>query len=133
MDAAELRRSRTLLEACWRTFDAAVAAASERGTLRKGPRGGGRELDAIVRHVLDADGAYLARVGQRSAKAQAGDLPDQLSRTRREILDAMLSSARGEVPARGPRGGVRWTARYFVRRVTWHVLDHAWEIEDRTG
>jgi len=24
-----------------------------------------------------------------------------------------------------------WPARYYVRRAAWHVLDHAWEIEDR--
>ena len=24
-----------------------------------------------------------------------------------------------------------WPARYAVRRIGWHVLDHAWEIEDR--
>jgi hypothetical protein len=41
------------------------------------------------------------------------------------------ASARGEIPAKGPRGGLRWTARYFVRRLSWHILDHAWEIEDR--
>jgi hypothetical protein len=37
----------------------------------------------------------------------------------------------GEPVRTGPRGGVRWTARYYVRRSAWHVLDHAWEIEDR--
>jgi hypothetical protein len=47
------------------------------------------------------------------------------------ILDALASAARGEVPTQGPRGGTRWTPRYFVRRMAWHVLDHAWEIEDR--
>ena len=34
-------------------------------------------------------------------------------------------------PPPGPRGGKRWLPRYFVRRVGWHVLDHALEIEDR--
>jgi hypothetical protein len=38
---------------------------------------------------------------------------------------------RGELAERGPRGGIRWPARYYVRRAAWHVLDHAWEIEDR--
>jgi hypothetical protein len=52
-----------------------------------------------------------------------------------QVLEAaiagMRASAAGEIPAVGPRGGKRWTARYFVRRAAWHVLDHAWEIEDR--
>jgi len=25
-----------------------------------------------------------------------------------------------------------WPARYAIRRTAWHVLDHAWEIEDRS-
>ena len=25
-----------------------------------------------------------------------------------------------------------WPVRYMVRRVAWHVLDHAWEKEDRS-
>jgi len=34
----------------------------------------------------------------------------------------------------GPIGGARgWPARYAVRRIVWHVLDHAWEIQDKTG
>ena len=40
-------------------------------------------------------------------------------------------AASGEMPERGPRGGVLWKPRYFVRRAAWHALDHAWEIEDR--
>jgi hypothetical protein len=51
--------------------------------------------------------------------------------TRQAILQGLASSARGEIPAHGPRGGQRWSARYFVRRVAWHTIDHAWEIEDR--
>ncbi|HEV2372237.1 MAG TPA: hypothetical protein VGS19_08715 [Streptosporangiaceae bacterium] len=26
-----------------------------------------------------------------------------------------------------------WPARYTLRRLTWHVLDHAWEIEDKSS
>ncbi len=56
---------------------------------------------------------------------------EALGRTRRAILEALGAAARGEVPPRGPRGGARCAPRSFVRRVAWHVLDHAWEIEDR--
>jgi hypothetical protein len=47
------------------------------------------------------------------------------------VLEALAAAAHGQLPTRGPRGGVIWAPRYFVRRVAWHVLDHVWEIEDR--
>ena len=47
------------------------------------------------------------------------------------VCTAAGLAAAGKIPPVGPRGGVRWTARTFVRRLTWHILDHAWEIEDR--
>ena len=46
-------------------------------------------------------------------------------------FDSAVVAAKGKELRKGPRGGVRWTVRRFVRRVAWHVLDHAWEIEDR--
>lgn len=130
MDAAEVARSEKILEACWKTFDHAVAEV--RGELRKGPRGGGRELEAIVKHVFGADGAYLGGLGWAFKLIESSDLQAELDRTRREILLGLEAGARGEIEPRGPRGGQRWKPRYFVRRVAWHVLDHAWEIEDRS-
>ncbi len=47
------------------------------------------------------------------------------------MLAGLGAGARGEIPERGSRGGTLWTPRYFVRRVAWHTLDHAWELEDR--
>jgi hypothetical protein len=61
VEEADLKRFQTLLEACWRTFDAAVEAGRGR-ELRKGPRGGGRELDGIVEHVRPM-ASYLSRAG----------------------------------------------------------------------
>jgi hypothetical protein len=130
MDEAELQRFQELLKACWQAFDAAVQAAGEK-ELRKGPRGGGRETEGIVRHVVESDGGYLSALGWKLKKDKAADLSQQLAQTRQAVLDALVSAAHGEIPAQGPRGGLRWTPRYFVRRVAWHVLDHAWEIEDR--
>lgn len=127
---AELKRYQSMLKACWRAFDAAVRSAKGK-ELRKGPRGGGRELDGVVRHVLGADGGYLSRLAWKVSQDDAADLSEELKRTRRGILEALTAASHGEVAERGPRGGIRWTPRYFVRRVAWHVLDHAWEIEDR--
>ena len=130
VDEAELDRFRAVLEACWQAFDAAAAAADGKD-LRRGPRGGGRDQAKIVEHVLGADAAYLSSVGWKLKTAGDDDSGDQLKRTRQAILDALDALVGGELPTRGPRGGVYWPPRYFVRRVAWHVLDHAWEIEDR--
>jgi hypothetical protein len=96
--------------------------------LRTGPRGGGRDLEDILRHVQEAEMGYLSRLGW---KVDLNDATDRLEQTRQSILHGVKASANGEIPAKGPRGGVRWTARYFVRRDAWHILDHVWEIEDR--
>jgi len=130
LDEDELERQATLLRACWAALDAAAEAAAS-AVLRKGPRGGGRELDAIVSHVLEADNAYLARLGGRYRNAADGDLAAERDDLREAILQVLRSRARGEPPARTPRSGKLWAPRYFVRRSAWHSLDHAWEIEDR--
>ena len=129
-DAAERERSEEILAAIWRGFDQAVEAA-EGKELRKGPRGGGRERDAIIRHVLGADAAYLRSLGQKFKAREEAPLGDELQRTRAAIRAALVAAERGEIPEQGPRGGKIWTPRYFVRRVAWHTVDHLWEIEDR--
>jgi hypothetical protein len=130
VDEAELQRFQALLHAYWQAFDETVRATSGK-ELRKGPRGGGRDLEGIVRHVLGADASYLARLARKFKKNEAGDLSEELDRTRQAVLEALAAAARGETPAEGRRGGVVWSPRYFIRRVAWHVLDHLWEIEDR--
>jgi len=130
VDDADLRRFQDLLKACWQAYDAAASTATGK-ELHKGPRGGGRNLEGIVQHVLGADAGYLTRLGGKLEKGQEDDLGEELGQSRQAILDALASAARGEVPAQGSRGGARWTPRYFVRCVAWHILDHAWELEDR--
>jgi hypothetical protein len=56
-----------------------------------------------------------------------------MARLRREMLKAIASLARGEPVPYPRRSGSLWTPRYALRRVAWHALDHAWEIEDRAG
>jgi hypothetical protein len=130
VDEASLQRFQTLLDAYWAAFTAAVASAEGR-ELRKGPRGGGRDLDAIVDHVLNAESSYLKRLGWKP-EVDENESPDSwIQRTREAEKAALAAGARGELPERGPRGGKIWPPRYFVRRAGWHILDHAWEIEDR--
>ncbi|MCA9867877.1 MAG: hypothetical protein KIS95_13160 [Anaerolineae bacterium] len=130
LDADGLSRFGTILAACWQTFDAAAAAAVG-VDLRKGPRGGGRDLEKITDHVLGAEQGYLRRLAWKVATDEAANLNEAMRLTRQAIMDALAAAERGEIPESGPRGGKIWPARYFVRRVAWHVLDHAWEIEDR--
>jgi hypothetical protein len=124
LPAAELKRLTTILEASWRAFDRTAKEA--RGvTLTKGPRGGGRDLPKMVAHVAEAEESYLVGLGSRRP-ADPGEL-------RRMILAALAARARNEEVADPNKVTKRWSPRYFVRRAVWHTLDHAWEIEDRSG
>lgn len=129
LDEDEILRFQELLKSCWDAFDRVVSSA-EGVELRKGPRGGGRDLESIQEHVIMADEGYLKRIGWNLDKDGWKD-EDRLVKTREGILDGLVACAAGELPSVGPRGGKRWKPSVFVRRVAWHVIDHAWEIEDR--
>lgn len=131
MGPAGLGRSQVILLAAWMAFDRAADAA-QGAVLRTGPRGGGRTLEKIMAHVIEADLAYLKRLAWKFNPDPQGDQKAQIRETREAIQAALDSAVRQGLPESGPRGGVIWTPVYFVRRVAWHVLDHAWEIEDRT-
>jgi hypothetical protein len=130
LDAAAVHRHIKILEASWSAFDTALAAAVGR-ELRQGPRGGGRDRARILEHVLMADISYLRRVGWKHDQAPEERPESAIKRIRMAILTTLEKAAAGHHPNRGPRGGVIWPPHYFVRRVAWHILDHAWEIEDR--
>ena len=59
MPTDELERKLALLEAAWRFFDDVAARVSPE--LEKGPRGGGRNRDQIVRHVVGNEWGDLAK------------------------------------------------------------------------
>jgi len=126
----EYERLRALLLACWSALERAAQGAAGK-TLRKGPRGGGREADQILQHVLAAEQAYLSRLGWKLKSEGEQNMVDAVQKTLQAALSALEASVKGELPKQGPRGGVIWPARYYVRRAAWHILDHAWEIEDR--
>jgi hypothetical protein len=131
-DTADYQRFQSILTACWQAFDKAAAAA-EGKVLQKGPRGGGRELEAIREHLLESDRSYLSALGWKYKRDKTAGLAAQVEGCRAAMLEGLAAAVRGEIAKEGPRGGKRWSARYFVRRVAWHVLDHVWEIEDRVG
>lgn len=129
LDARELDRLCALLDAARGALDVAARKAAG-AVLTKGPRGGGRELDAIVAHVFEADGAYLSRLGGRF-RGDAGDA-GSVRRLRGTFRDTLAARASGEPPTPSKSRKPAWTPRYAIRRSAWHALDHAWEIEDRS-
>ena len=124
--AEDLSRLSAVLKASWSTLDAAERRARGK-RLATGPRGGGRDVANILDHVIGAEEAYLRMIGWKLEKDASGDRDAE----RKAVLRALETTSREGV-ASSPRGGKRWRPRYFVRRSAWHVLDHAWEIEDRT-
>jgi hypothetical protein len=127
----ELKRWLTLLSAYWKAFDSAVHRARGK-QLSKGPRGGGRDLQGILSHLAGADGAYLKRLAWKYRIDQDGNPAAVLEQIRPQMRMALENACSGNLPASGPRGGKIWTPRFYMRRASWHTLDHAWEIEDRT-
>jgi hypothetical protein len=111
----DLKRQVTVMADSWRYFDAVVDAAPP--TLTKGPRGGGRDRDDIVAHVQEAERHYCSKLGTR--------VPPRTPwvEQRAVITEALLAGS--------PEGA--WPSRYSLRRLAWHVLDHAWEIEDKSA
>jgi hypothetical protein len=123
LSSAEGARLAALLEASWAAFDEGAAAAP--ANLRKGPRGGGRDTAQIVDHVQDSEIMYARKMGlARDKAAEAG--PDAVAILRQRIGAALRSPQDLSPPENG------WPARYAVRRMAWHVLDHLWEIEDKS-
>jgi hypothetical protein len=124
LTAAAARRQATLVAAAWHIFDGVVAGAP--ASLRKGPRGGGRDRDAIVDHVLGAEVIYARKLGLRHAQPAAADRA-AIDAVRTDLLRVLGAPGGGQ-----PLVEKGWFPRYAARRIAWHVLDHAWEIEDRS-
>lgn len=119
--AAEATRAAKLMTAAWELL--AEVSAKSPAELRKGPRGGGRDRDKMLDHVVSAEAAYARQVGIKH-KPPAFDDEEAIAALRADLL-ALLGK-----PTR-PGDEPKWPHRYAVRRIVWHVLDHVWEMEDR--
>lgn len=118
----EAGRFGRLVEAAWATLDEVAAGAPAQ--LRKGPRGGGRDRDAVVEHVVAADGAYARSLGLSLRAPDAADR-EAVAGFRAAVVGFLSQPSDGSAPK-------RWPPRYAAHRIAWHALDHAWEIEDRS-
>ena len=123
LTARQAARQVELMRAAWAVLDKVARAAP--AELRKGPRGGGRDRDKMLGHVLGAEAAYARQLGVRHPEPELGDT--KAIKALRDDIAAALSGASDGSPLR-PKG---WPPRYAFRRIAWHVLDHAWEMQDR--
>lgn len=121
MSVEECERQLALLQSCWTYFDTVAGTVSEQ--LRKGPRGGGRDRDAVVEHTLEADRSYARQIGIRTPKGYM-DIPGGLAAHRRDVVNAVRT-------CNADKAETKWPLRYYIRRAAWHLLDHAWEMEDK--
>jgi hypothetical protein len=119
----ELERRLTLLQAVWGTFDDTAARASP--SLRPGPRSAGRTRDQIVRHVLINEPEQHSRKVEVRTPPAVVLTPDGLAGHREAYLEALRAYNRDGKAARS------WPIQFLVRRTAYHVMDHAWEIQDR--
>jgi hypothetical protein len=122
-DASRFNRQVRLLRAAWAEFDETAGRVS--AELRLGVRGGGRSRDQIVRHVLATEGGDFSRRVKAESDLEHLLTPAGLASHRDRFVEAMRAwYAEGK-----PLG--KWTVPYLLRHTAYHVLDHAWEMQDR--
>jgi hypothetical protein len=125
MSADELERELTLMQACWAFFDHVRRRVS--AEMQKGPRGGGRDRDHIVRHTFAAERDWARMIGVLTPDTAL--LTDKgLKAYRAAYCDAIR-----DYHAQGKLAGkmAKWPLRFLIRHTAFHTLDHAWEMEDR--
>jgi hypothetical protein len=123
MSSGDLDLQLTLLRACWTLFDDVRGHVS--AEMRKGPRGGGRDRDRIVRHVLGVEQDWARKVGVRTPKDEVVTDNDGLKLFRDAYCAAIRRCHSEGKMARS------WPLRYLIRHTAYHTMDHAWEMEDK--
>jgi hypothetical protein len=117
-----LERELTLMQACWAFFDAVRSRVS--AEMKRGPRGGGRDRDRIVRHTFGAELDWTPKLGLR---------PPEGALLTNEGLSAHRDAYCTAIRAFHAQGKLArtWPLRYLIRHTAFHTLDHAWEMEDK--
>lgn len=118
-----LERRLRLLQAAWSYFDEMAARVSDE--LRPGPRGGGRSREEIVHHVYGSERHNWSPKVEVRTEPGVMLTADGLAAHRQGFLDAIRAYNAGGRLAR------KWPIQFLIRRTAQHVVDHAWELEDR--
>jgi hypothetical protein len=125
MAGDELERELKLMQACWAFFDEVRRRVS--AEMQKGPRGGGRDRDHIVRHTFAAERDWAKMI--RVLTPDGAMLTDEGLQAHR---DAYCRAIR-EYHSQGKLAGkmAKWPLRFLIRHTAFHTMDHAWEMEDK--
>jgi hypothetical protein len=118
----ELERELGLMQACWQYFDDVRSRVS--AELLKGPRGGGRDRDRIVRHTVVAEMEWARKLGLRMPESQT--LTDEMVTAHRAAYISAIRAFHAE-----GKTARTWPLRYLIRHTAYHTLDHTWEMEDK--
>ena len=81
----------------------------------------------MVGHVIESDWYYARELGLKLRQPRPDDRA-AVEASRDAVLDILRQPSDGN-----PIAERKWTARYAARRIAWHALDHAWEMEDRSA
>lgn len=119
---AELERELALMQACWTFFDGVRSRVS--AEMRRGPRGGGKDRDRIVRHTFAAELDWAKGLGLRPPLDAL--MTDEGLRAHRDGYCSAIRAFHAENKMSG-----KWPLRYLIRHTAFHTLDHAWEMEDK--
>ena len=123
MSSGDLNLQLTLMRACWTFFDDVRGHVS--AEMKKGLRGGGRDRDRIVLHVLGVEQDWARKVGVRTPNDEVVTDNDGL----KVFRDAYCAAIR-EFHSEG-KTARSWPLRYLIRHTAYHTMDHAWEMEDK--
>ena len=123
LSPADLERRLDILAACWAYFDNVAKRSS--GELRPGSRSGGRSRDQIIHHVYGTEPGQMSRKVEVRTPLEDVLRPDGLATHRKAYLEAIRAYNADGKPAR------TWPIQFLVRRTAYHLMDHAWEMEDR--
>jgi hypothetical protein len=117
-----LERELTLMRACWAFFDDVRSRVS--AEMQRGPRGGGRDRDRIVRHTFGAEQDWAKKLGVLTPLEAM--LTDEGLNAHRDAYCNSIRALHSE-----SKMARTWPLRYLIRHTAFHTLDHAWEMEDK--
>jgi hypothetical protein len=122
MSGKALERALTLMRACWAFFDDVRSRVS--AEMQRGPRGGGRDRDRIVRHVVVTEADWAKKLGLLAP--QDAMLTDRRLKAHRDAYCNAIRTLHSQ-----NKMARTWPLRFLIRHTAYHTLDHAWEMEDK--